>query len=93
MYILKSKLFLTLKNYIKYRKETPPKPTEHPMVTHIEGSVLAPIIVNLSREGCFDNIKNRHLKWWLKINRDWQSVIKELFTCTKLTKENNQITE
>jgi SAM-dependent methyltransferase len=91
--VLESALFSTLENYIKYREEIPYSHAEPTMVTHIEGAVLGPIIVSLARANCFENIKNKDVKWWKNINQDWQEIIKKLFNYSNLTDENNQITE
>ena len=92
--VLESKLFITLENYIKHIKQYSPYPGEPTMTTHVEGAILGPLIVTLSRKGCFKNIKKEEsVNWWEEINENWQNIIKKLFHLTNLTDENQKITE
>jgi len=57
---------------------------------HIEGIILGPILVYLSRKGLLSitNLKD------LKINENWKSLLQNLFSILNITnKENNSITE
>ena len=88
--VLNSVLFKTIKSYIQSVDRIE---SSLNIKNHIEGAVLSPIIVTLSRAGVLKNIKNKKKKWWIKLNRNWQNIIKELFTYTQITDKTGHITE
>lgn len=83
-----SVLFQILNDYI-YQYKNLTKITKYDI--HIEGAILGPILVTLSRKGILDN--PQELRWIKEINPHFQQPIRDLFITTKLLNPNNTITQ
>ena len=82
-----SKLFQVLNSYLKkYEKN----PTLSNIDIHVEGAVLSPILVILSKLGCFENTTQ---KWYSSINKQWLQYIQNLLTCCRITDKKHILTE
>ena len=83
----------TLINIIRdFIKKYPPNTEKNIFWHHVEGAIIAPIIVELARKGYFENITNTitNLK---QLHPPIKKIIEDLFICTQILDQNKVITD
>ncbi|MBF25393.1 MAG: polyketide synthase [Flavobacteriales bacterium] len=97
----KSVLYQVIYKYLEWRKEdkTTDSTTQKNCTgkwsnwrIHLEGAVLGPILVLLSRNNCFSQIQSNKTLI-IKINQDWKTLIENLFLACEILDSNMKLTD